>query len=63
MVLAAILEPKLKAKFRQAAGKVQQSYGEALSGIREAATSNPVTTLAVVAGVSFLLGIVLARRE
>ena len=62
-VAAGDLGIQAEGKVRQAAGKVQQIYGESLSGIRDAATSNPVTALAVVAGVSFLLGAFWARRD
>jgi uncharacterized protein YjbJ (UPF0337 family) len=50
-------------KARQLAGKAQQSYGQALSGLRDAATSNPIATLATVAGVGFLLGVLWSRRD
>lgn len=52
-----------KGKIRQAAGKAQQTYGDAVDGLRDAATSNPIATLAVVAGVSFLLGALWSRRD
>lgn len=54
---------QIQGKARQAAGKVQKSYGEAVDGLRDAATSNPITTLAVVAGVGFFLGVMWSRRD
>ncbi len=54
---------EVEGRVRQAAGRLQQTYGDALEGFREAAVSNPGTTLAVVAGVSFLLGALWARRD
>lgn len=50
-------------KVRQAAGMAQQKYGELLDDFREAAVSNPAATLAIVAGVSFVLGAYWARRD
>lgn len=50
-------------KVRQAAGKIQQSYGEALDSVREAAVTNPIATLAAVAGIGFLLGVLWSRRD
>ena len=56
-------ELQLKGKVRQAAGQLQQTYGEALDGFRDKAVSNPATTLAIVAGVGFLLGALWSRRN
>jgi uncharacterized protein YjbJ (UPF0337 family) len=52
-----------KGKIRQAAGQIQQSYGEALDTVRETAISNPIATLAAVAGISFALGVLWGRRD
>jgi uncharacterized protein YjbJ (UPF0337 family) len=54
---------QIAGKARQAAGKAQQSYGQAIVGLRDAATSNPIATMAAVAGVGFLLGIIWSRRD
>jgi uncharacterized protein YjbJ (UPF0337 family) len=54
---------QMEGKFRQAAGKAQRRYGEAVSGLRDAAANNPLATLAVVAGIGFLLGVVWSRRD
>ncbi len=54
---------QVEGKVRQAAGRFQQTYGDAIDGFRQAAISNPASTLAVVAGVSFLLGALWARRD
>lgn len=48
-------------KARQFAGKAQETYGDALNQVRESAVANPLATLAVVAGVGFLLGALWAR--
>ena len=53
---------QLEGKARQAAGSVQQGYGEVLNQVRESAVAHPVGTLAVVAGLSFALGALCARR-
>ena len=47
---------------RQAAGSLQQSYGDLLSQVRESAVSNPAATVAVIAGVGFVLGAIWAKR-
>ena len=50
-------------KFRKAAGRFQQNYGEVLDQFRESAVRNPALTLAVVAGAAFCLGAYWARRD
>jgi ElaB/YqjD/DUF883 family membrane-anchored ribosome-binding protein len=58
---------QMQKRARKAAGKMQRrlqkSYGEAVEGLRDAASSNPAATLAVVAGIGFLLGVMWSRRE
>jgi uncharacterized protein YjbJ (UPF0337 family) len=54
---------QVQGKVRQAAGKAQRSYGDAISSFREAAVSNPAATLAVVAGIGFVLGMLWSRRD
>jgi uncharacterized protein YjbJ (UPF0337 family) len=54
---------QLEGKVRQAAGKLQKSYGDAVDGLRDAASGYPITTLAAVAGVGFLLGVMWSRRD
>ena len=49
-------------KARQFAGKAQEQYGEVLNQVRESAVSNPAATVAVVAGLGFVLGALWARR-
>lgn len=53
---------QLEGKARQVAGRAQQGYGEVLDQVRESAVTNPLGTLAVVAGVSFFLGALWSRR-
>lgn len=53
---------QLEGKARQAAGRAQQGYGEVLNQVRESAVTNPLGTLAVVAGVGFILGALWAKR-
>lgn len=53
---------QLEGKARQAAGRAQQGYGEVLNQVRESAVTNPLGTLAVVAGVGFILGALWAQR-
>jgi uncharacterized protein YjbJ (UPF0337 family) len=50
-------------KLRQGLGKAQRTYGDAVDGFREAAVENPLATLAAVAGVGFLLGVLWSRRD
>lgn len=47
---------QFEGKARQVAGKAQQSYGEALDQVRDTTSNNPITTLAIVAAVSFVVG-------
>ena len=54
---------QIEGKVRQAAGKAQRTYGEAVHGLRDAASSNPITTMAVIAGVAFVLGAMWSRRD
>jgi uncharacterized protein YjbJ (UPF0337 family) len=53
---------QIEGKLRQGVGKAQRSFGEAMSGFRDAAADKPAATLAVVAGVGFLLGVLWSRR-
>ena len=58
---------QMQKRARKAAGKMQKSlqksYGQAVEGLRDAAAGNPAATLAVVAGIGFLLGAMWSRRE
>lgn len=54
---------QIQGKVRQAAGNVQKSYGAAVDGLRNVATGNPIATLAVTAGLGFLLGVFWSRRD
>lgn len=47
---------------RQAAGQLQQSYGDALDTVSDFARNKPLATVAVVAGVGLLVGLLLRRR-
>ncbi|SIQ02222.1 CsbD family protein [Pseudacidovorax sp. RU35E] len=49
-------------KAREAQGTLQQSYGQALDEIRETALRHPLGLVGGVAAVSFLLGMICARR-
>lgn len=60
---AADAASQIAGKARQAAGKAQQGYGQAISSLRDAATGSPIATMAAIAGVAFLLGIVWSRRD
>ncbi|WP_326535238.1 CsbD family protein [Pseudorhodoferax sp.] len=53
---------QLEGKARQVAGKAQQAYGDVLDTVRESAVTNPLGTVAAVAGVGFILGALWARR-
>jgi uncharacterized protein YjbJ (UPF0337 family) len=53
---------QLEGKARQLYGKAQENYGDALNQVRESAVANPVATVAVVAGLGFLLGALWAKR-
>jgi uncharacterized protein YjbJ (UPF0337 family) len=48
---------------RQAAGKLPETYRDALEGLRKAAVENPLATLAAVAGIGFVLRALWARRD
>jgi uncharacterized protein YjbJ (UPF0337 family) len=47
---------------RQLLGKAQQGYGDVLNQVRESAVTNPVATLAIIAGAGFILGALWSRR-
>lgn len=47
---------------RQAAGQLQQTYGDALDTVSDFAKSKPLATVAVVAGVGLLVGLLMRRR-
>ena len=47
---------------RQAAGQLQQTYGDALDTVGDFAKNKPLTTVAVVAGIGLLVGLLLRRR-
>ncbi|MGB3127851.1 MAG: CsbD family protein [Pseudomonas sp.] len=47
---------------RQAAGQLQQTYGDALDTVSDFAKNKPLATVAVVAGVGLLVGLLLRRR-
>jgi uncharacterized protein YjbJ (UPF0337 family) len=53
---------QLEGRARQAAGMAQQTYGDALDTVRGATKSNPVASLALVAAVSFIAGVLWTRR-
>ncbi|WP_295850466.1 CsbD family protein [uncultured Xylophilus sp.] len=53
---------RAEGKTRQAAGKAQELYGDALNQVRESAVANPLATLAIVAGAGFLLGALFTKR-
>lgn len=47
---------------RQAAGQLQQTYGDALDSVGDFAKNKPLATVAIVAGVGLVLGLLLRRR-
>jgi uncharacterized protein YjbJ (UPF0337 family) len=54
-------ETQAKGKLNQAAGKAQKTFGAAADEVRESVSSQPLTALAIVAGISFILGAVIRR--
>ena len=52
---------QMKGKWNQAAGQAQKTFGAAADELRENVTQQPLTALALAAGVAFLAGF-LARR-
>ena len=56
-------EFKLKGKRLRPRGNFSKTYGDALDTLRETAVTNPIATLAAVAGVAFLLDVLWARRD
>lgn len=55
-------DTQARGQARQAAGSVQQTYGEVLDQVRESAVTNPVVTVAVIAGLGFVLGALWSKR-
>jgi len=47
---------------RQTAGQLQQTYGDALDTVSDFARNKPLATVAVVAGIGLLMGLLLRRR-
>ncbi|MFT0476468.1 CsbD family protein [Pseudomonas antarctica] len=47
---------------RQTAGQLQQTYGDALDTVSDFAKHKPLATVAVVAGIGLLVGLLLRRR-
>lgn len=47
---------------RQAAGQLQQTYGDVLANVGDFAQRKPLATVAIVAGVGLVLGLLLRRR-
>jgi uncharacterized protein YjbJ (UPF0337 family) len=48
---------------RQAAGQLQQRYGEALDDAAGLVKDRPLTTLIIVAGLGLLAGLLMRRRQ
>jgi uncharacterized protein YjbJ (UPF0337 family) len=59
--LAGDAKMQAEGKWNKAAGKARQTFGEAAEEVREQVKSQPLTALAIVAGVFLTLGF-LARR-
>lgn len=47
---------------RETAGQLQQTYGDALDTVSDFAKQKPLATVAVVAGLGLLVGLLLRRR-
>jgi uncharacterized protein YjbJ (UPF0337 family) len=47
---------------RETAGQLQQTYGDALDNVSDFAKQKPLATVAVVAGLGLLVGLLLRRR-
>ncbi|MDI2590677.1 CsbD family protein [Pseudomonas sp. N3-W] len=54
---------QLEGNARQAAGRLQQHYGEALDDAAGFVKDRPLTTLAIVAGLGLVAGLLLHRRQ
>jgi uncharacterized protein YjbJ (UPF0337 family) len=61
--LAGDADQQVKGKARAIAGDVQAKAGDAVEQVREWAADRPLSTVLVTAGVSFVLGILWARRD
>jgi uncharacterized protein YjbJ (UPF0337 family) len=53
---------QVEGKARRAAGNAQYGYGEIVEQLRESAVKNPIGTVAIVAGVFFVVGAIWSRR-
>ncbi|MCZ2497654.1 CsbD family protein [Xylophilus sp. Kf1] len=53
---------QLEGKARQLGGKAQAFGSDAFQQIRQSATANPVTTIALIAGIALFLRSALAKR-
>jgi uncharacterized protein YjbJ (UPF0337 family) len=53
---------QVKGKIRRVAGEAQYGLGDVLDQVREAALKNPIGTVAVTAGVFFVIGAIWSKR-
>lgn len=53
---------QVKGVGRQAAGQIQQTYGDALDTLSDFAKNKPLASVAVIAGIGLILGLFLRRR-
>ena len=60
--LAGDAPAQVRGRADQAAGQVQDAYGEALDYVERVASSRPLLAVATGVGVGFVLGILVARR-
>jgi uncharacterized protein YjbJ (UPF0337 family) len=54
-------ETQARGKLNQAAGKAQKTFGAAADEVRDTVSHQPLTALAIVAGISFVLGAIIRR--
>ncbi|OLF54656.1 CsbD family protein [Pseudomonas chlororaphis] len=47
---------------REAAGRLQESYGDALDGVSTFVREKPLASVAILAGIGLLAGLLLRRR-
>jgi uncharacterized protein YjbJ (UPF0337 family) len=53
---------EMRGKMREVAGQAQHAMGDAMKGVRDFASDQPIMAVALAAGIGFIAGMLVARR-